>query len=99
MSSTPGTIFKVEIDEFQLEKVDFRRRKCNDFLTLKNGAEEERDIAKLCGAKPKKTVWYTDDNQLYLRFSSDNQVHDRGFKLKVSSVEKPKSSVSFDSGM
>jgi len=99
LSTATDRIFKIEILRFQLERKK-SDDECNDFLEISSGDDRNSaEIVKLCGAKPKRSVRYTDMNKLKLRFKSNEKLQERGFKLRISTVEKPRSFSDYDSGM
>ena len=92
----------MEIKDFKLEKMDFRTKECNDYLSLYEKNNERRtseELFKLCGdGAGNQNTWVTSNNNIVLKFVSDRQMQERGFSVLISALKEPTSSLDFVSG-
>lgn len=100
--SLPSNIFKIDFIDLNLKPKDYSVNKCNDYLRIREGASSTmttKELLTICGSESSKSTLFTSGNKVMLSFFTDNtEDYERGFKIRLTTMKKPKTEVSLESG-
>jgi len=99
--SLPSNIFKIDFIDLNIKPKDYSINKCNDYLRIREGASSTmttKELLTICGSESSKSTLFTSGNKVMLSFFTDNtEDYERGFKIRLTTMKKPKTEVSLES--